>query len=40
MAERNATVPTDKRIEFRLGINVGDVVVEDGEVFWVERIRL
>jgi adenylate cyclase len=33
MAERNATVPTDKRIEFRLGINVGDVVVEDGEVF-------
>jgi adenylate cyclase len=33
ISERNATVPTDKRIEFRLGINVGDVVVEDGEVF-------
>src|SRR6266481_6398564 len=30
MAERNATIPTDKRIEFRIGINVGDVVVEDG----------
>ena len=33
MAERNATVPTDKRIEFRIGINVGDVVVEDGDIF-------
>jgi len=33
MAERNATVPTDKRIEFRVGINVGDVVVEDGDIF-------
>jgi adenylate cyclase len=33
MAERNATVPTDTRIEFRIGINVGDVVVEDGDIF-------
>jgi TolB-like protein/class 3 adenylate cyclase len=33
MAERNATVPADKRIEFRIGINVGDVVVEDGDIF-------
>ena len=33
MAERNAAVPTDKRIEFRIGINVGDVVVEDGDIF-------
>ena len=30
MAEQNATVPMDKRIEFRIGINVGDIVVEDG----------
>ena len=30
MAVRNATVPTDRRIEFRIGTNVGDVVVEDG----------
>jgi hypothetical protein len=30
MAERNAAVPMDKRIEFRIGINVGDIVVEDG----------
>ena len=33
MAERNSTVPTDSRIEFRVGINVGDVVVEDGDIF-------
>jgi len=28
MAERNSTVPDDWRVEFRIGINVGDVVVE------------
>jgi class 3 adenylate cyclase len=33
MAERNAAIPTDKRIEFRIGINVGDIVVEDGDIF-------
>jgi adenylate cyclase len=33
MAERNATVPTESQIEFRVGINVGDVVVEDGDIF-------
>ncbi len=33
MAERNATIPTDTRIEFRIGINVGDVVIEDGDIF-------
>ena len=33
MAERNATAPTDKRIEFRIGINVGDIMVEDGDIF-------
>lgn len=27
MTERNAAVPTDLRIEWRIGINVGDVVV-------------
>ena len=31
MAERNAAIKTDNRIEFRIGINVGDVVVEDGD---------
>jgi adenylate cyclase len=33
MAERNATLPTDRRIEYRIGINVGDIVVEDGDIF-------
>src|SRR5437588_1744843 len=33
MAERNADVPLTSRIEFRMGVNVGDVVVEDGDIF-------
>jgi adenylate cyclase len=33
MAERNAGVPADERIEFRIGINVGDIVVEGGDIF-------
>jgi TolB-like protein len=33
MAERNAAVPTEKRIEFRIGINVGDIVAEEGDIF-------
>jgi len=33
MAHRNAPVPQDQRIEFRMGLNVGDVVVEDGDIF-------
>src|SRR5262249_9775092 len=28
MAERNACTPAEKRIEFRLGINLGDVIAE------------
>ena len=27
------TVPPTSRIEFRIGINVGDIVVEDGDIF-------
>jgi adenylate cyclase len=33
MAERNAAVPAPERIEFRIGINLGDVIVEDGDIF-------
>jgi adenylate cyclase len=33
MAERNRDVPPERRIAFRIGINIGDVVVEDGDVF-------
>jgi len=31
MTERNAGVLHDSRIEFRIGINMGDIVVEDGD---------
>jgi len=33
MAQRNVAAPADKRIEFRIGINVGDIVVEEGDIF-------
>src|SRR5471030_1292242 len=33
MGERNAGVPQDKRIEFRVGINLGDIIVEDKDIF-------
>jgi adenylate cyclase len=33
MTERNVSVPPDKRLEFRIGINVGDVIVQDNDIF-------
>ena len=33
MAQRNANVPPDRRIEYRIGIHQGDIVVEDGDIF-------
>jgi class 3 adenylate cyclase len=33
MTERNAAVPADSRIEFRVGIHQGDIVVEGGDIF-------
>jgi TolB-like protein len=33
VAEGNAASPPDRRIEFRIGVNVGDIVVEDGDIF-------
>ena len=33
MAKGNAEIAAEKRIEFRMGINVGDIVVEDGDIF-------
>ena len=33
MLERNTAVPQDKRIEFRIGINLGDVMVEGRDLF-------
>jgi adenylate cyclase len=32
MSERNAEIPADQRIEFRIGINLGDVIVEEGDI--------
>ncbi|MBV8090268.1 MAG: adenylate/guanylate cyclase domain-containing protein, partial [Alphaproteobacteria bacterium] len=33
LARANAAWSPDRRIEFRIGINVGDIVVEDGDIF-------
>jgi class 3 adenylate cyclase len=33
MVARNAQVPEDKRIEFRIGVHVGDIIVEDDDIF-------
>jgi TolB-like protein/class 3 adenylate cyclase len=33
MAERNTDLSNDRRIQFRIGINMGDIVVEDGDIF-------
>src|SRR6266852_797448 len=33
MVERNAATPSDKRIEFRIGINVGDIIEDEGDIF-------
>jgi TolB-like protein len=33
MAERNSDVPPNNRIEFRIGINVGDVIQDNGDIF-------
>jgi adenylate cyclase len=33
MAEREPGVPQDRRIEFRIGINLGDVIAEETDTF-------
>ena len=33
MAGSNGPLPADKRIDLRIGINMGDIVVEDGDIF-------
>jgi len=33
MATRNAGIPPERPIEFRMGINLGDIIVEDGDIF-------
>ena len=33
MRSRNAAIPEERRIEFRIGINLGDVIVEGDDIF-------
>ena len=33
LAESNAPLPADRRIDLRIGIHQGDIVVEDGDIF-------
>ena len=33
MVGRNEAVPEDRRIEFRIGVNLGDVIVEGDDIF-------
>src|SRR5215467_11816921 len=41
MAQRNAGVPEDKRLEFRIGINFGELIIEGGRGdFWGDGINI
>src|SRR6202521_1706097 len=33
MAERNTAMPAERRIEFRMGINLGDIIKDKGDIF-------
>jgi adenylate cyclase len=33
MAERNASAPADQRIDFRIGINVGDIIIDGDDIY-------
>jgi len=33
MVQRNTGVPHEKRIEFRIGIHVGDIIIDHGDIF-------
>jgi adenylate cyclase len=33
MATRNAAIPKDRRVEFRIGINVGDIIIEPDDIY-------
>jgi adenylate cyclase len=32
-AERNAAIAEDRRIAFRIGINVGDIIIDEGDIY-------
>ena len=33
MAARNADVPAERRIDFRIGINLGDIIIDENDIF-------
>ena len=33
MAGRNMNIPEDRRVEFRIGINVGDIIIDEGDIY-------
>jgi adenylate cyclase len=33
MAERNIEVPAERRIEFRIGLNLGDIIIDDNDIY-------
>jgi adenylate cyclase len=33
MADRNADIPESRRVEFRIGINVGDIIIDEGDIY-------
>ncbi len=33
MSERNRDIPPNRRIDFRIGINIGDIIIDSGDVF-------
>jgi adenylate cyclase len=39
IAERNVDVPPDNRIEFRVGINFGELIIEEGD-FWGDGVNI
>jgi adenylate cyclase len=33
MAARNTPIPEDRRVEYRIGINVGDIIIDEGDIY-------
>jgi adenylate cyclase len=33
MVQRNGEVPQERRIEFRIGINLGDIIIDDNDIY-------
>jgi adenylate cyclase len=33
MSEHNSGIPEQRRIEFRMGINIGDIIIDEGDIY-------